>query len=303
MGDITTTTEVPTTTAEPLPYELNFMTVTKDVVYLTRPRQKTEGAFPFIVPLIDEYNITQTSNVNAVIGFNEKLHIATWDLTESIHNITTTEWYRNSEEGRMRLKNFHIPSPVWPDPNGRMVIGSHDIRPFQTAGTQNSQFFIFYNSFDAEEGFRELSEFSHLPYGMAWSLDNRTLYYSDGFSKSLVKCSYNLKRAEVSGCEELLDISQEYEKAVPRGMATDMNDHIWLALADNEEKGAVIEVDPETRTIISTIEVEDKDLVDLKFGGSNLDFLYLLSEKHLYKVSGMGVTGKEVSDFQWRPDI
>ena len=50
-------------------------------------------------------------------------------------------------------------------------------------------------------------------------------------------------------------------------------------------------------------DVEDKDLVDLKFGGSDLDFLYLLSEKHLYKVEGLGVIGKEVSDFVWRPDI
>ena len=37
---------------------------------------------------------------------------------------------------------------------------------------------------------------------------------------------------------------------------------------------------------MSSIDVEDKDLVDLKFGGSDLDFLYLLSEKHLYKVEG-----------------
>ena len=63
---------------------------------------------------------------------------------------------------------------------------------------------------------------------MAWSLNNQSLYYSDGFSKSLVKCSYNLKRAEVSDCEELLDISQEYEKAVPRGMATDMNGNLKI---------------------------------------------------------------------------
>ena len=55
----------------------------------------------------------------------------------------------------MGLKNYNIPSPVWIDPNGRMVIGSHDIRPFKAAGTQKSQFFIFFNSFDAEEGFRE----------------------------------------------------------------------------------------------------------------------------------------------------
>ena len=58
---------------------------------------------------------------------------------------------------------------------------------------------------------------------MAWSLDNQSLYYSDGFTKSLVKCHYDLQKADVSDCEELLDISQEYEKAVPRGMATDMN--------------------------------------------------------------------------------
>ena len=63
---------------------------------------------------------------------------------------------------------------------------------------------------------------------MAWSLNNQSLYYSDGFSKSLVKCSYNLKRAEVSDCQELLDISQEYEKAVPRGMATDMNGNLKI---------------------------------------------------------------------------
>lgn len=58
-----------TSTPEPLPYDINYMTVTKvgggfmvydvmtvfqDVVYLIRPREKTEGSFPFIVPLADE---------------------------------------------------------------------------------------------------------------------------------------------------------------------------------------------------------------------------------------------------------
>ena len=37
---------------------------------------------------------------------------------------------------------------------------------------------------------------------------------------------------------------------------------------------------------MSSTDVEDKDLVDLKFAGADLDFLYLLSEKHLYKVEG-----------------
>ena len=70
---------------------------------------------------------------------------------------------------------------------------------------------------------------------MAWSLDNQTLYYSDGFSKSIVKCFYNLKRAEVSDCEELLDISQEYETAIPRGMATDMNGNFVKIIAKHSQ--------------------------------------------------------------------
>ena len=136
---------------------------------------------------------------------------------------------------------------------GRLVIGAYDIRPFKNSGSQNAQFFVFYNAFDAEVGLRELSELSHLPYGMAWSVDNETLYYSDGFSKSLVKCSYNLDRATVSGCEDLLDLSKDYENAIPKGMAVDTNNHIWLALAQNGDKGTIIEIDPETEAIISTI--------------------------------------------------
>lgn len=35
--------------------------ILQDVVYLIRPRDKTEGAFPFIVPLIDEVSIEKHS--------------------------------------------------------------------------------------------------------------------------------------------------------------------------------------------------------------------------------------------------
>ena len=41
----------------------------------------------------------------------------------------------------------------------------------------------------------------------------------------------------------------------------------------------------------NTLKELPKDLVDLKFGGYDLDFLYLLSAKHLYKVEGEGSPG------------
>ena len=69
----------------------------------------------------------------------------------------------------------------------------------------------------------------------------------------MVKCSYDLTRGDVSGCEDLLDVGQELAGATPRGIAVDTNEHIWVALAQNGEKGAIIEIDPDTKSIISTI--------------------------------------------------
>ena len=50
-------------------------------------------------------------------------------------------------------------------------------------------------------------------------------------------------------------------------------------------------------------EMEDDELVDLSFGGPSLDFLYVLSAHHLYKVTELGVTGNPVPDFTWRPEL
>ena len=49
---------------------------------------------------------------------------------------------------------------------------------------------------------------------------------------------------------------------------------------------------------MSSTDVEDKDLVDLKFGGYELDFLYLLSQKHLYKMEG---ELSSVDNYYWLP--
>ena len=106
----------------------------------------------------------------------------------------------------------------------------------------------------------------------------------------------------MSNCETLINVGEEVSgTAVPKGMATDENGHIWVAVADRE-KGAIIEIDPETQDIISLIgqllenkyasmkdtlaDVDDGDLVDIVFAGEDLDFAYILSEKNLYKMTG-----------------
>ena len=74
----TETTEIPTTTAEPLPYEIKVIQVPTDVVYLIRPQGKTEGSYPAIIPVHDDYNFTdQTDEI--IIAYNDKFHLAFWD--------------------------------------------------------------------------------------------------------------------------------------------------------------------------------------------------------------------------------
>ena len=116
----------------------------------------------------------------------------------------------------------------------------------------NSLFSVLKNNFDPYLGLIELSAISCRPNGMAWSTDNSSLFFSDGHSRNISKCSYKLVDPDVSNCETILTVIEELSaSAVPMGIATDENDHIWAAVAHNDGKGAVLEIDPETSTIIS----------------------------------------------------
>ena len=127
--------------------------------------------------------------------------------------------------------------------------GTHDIRPFERIIT-SSIFTYFPNTFDPVTSLSELSKISCEPTGMAWSKDNSTLFFADGHSKNVSKCKYDIHNVDVSDCATLLDVAEEIsEKAVPRGMAVDDNDHLWVALSN----GKLIELNTDHATVISTI--------------------------------------------------
>ena len=130
--------------------------------------------------------------------------------------------------------------------------GTHDIRPFEKVIT-NTIFSFLPNAFEAEPTFNELSMISCDPTGMAWGTDNSTLFFSDGHTKNITKCEYDSRKADVSNCTTMINVLAEIsDTAIPRGMATDENNHVWVAVSD-EEFGSIIEIDPLSSTIISTI--------------------------------------------------
>ena len=133
------------------------------------------------------------------------------------------------------------------------ILGSRDLRKFEKVVT-NSKFVTLPNSFEQYSTLDVLSKISCEPNGMAWSPDNSTLYFSDGHTRNITKCMYDMDVADASNCSTILNVKEDiFETAVPQGIATDENNHIWVAVAENDGKGAIIEIDPESNKIISTI--------------------------------------------------
>ena len=49
-----------------------------------------------------------------------------------------------------------------------------------------------------------------------------------------------------------MNLSDVHEDAEPRGLATDTSDHLWVAVANVGDNGAVVEINPETKSVVST---------------------------------------------------
>ena len=97
--------------------------------------------------------------------------------------MTYNEWTKyNTVRGVIPLKDFMVSSPGWIDPHGRMVVASRDIRPFQNP-VSSPNFYMFFNTMEGEKVFEGLSDIAERPFGMAWSMDGTTMFYSDGIKK------------------------------------------------------------------------------------------------------------------------
>ena len=121
----------------------------------------------------------------------------------------------------------------------------------------NTRFTKLPNTFELFGTLDSLSKISCEPNGMAWSTDNTTLYFSDGHTANITKCVYDMYKADASDCSTILSIKEVLgETAVPQGLATDENGHVWVAVAKVDGKGAVLEIEPDSADIISTIGLE-----------------------------------------------
>lgn len=108
--------------------------------------------------------------------------------------------------------------------------------------------------------------------GLAWSLDNRRMYYIDTFALEISVFEYNLESGVVKNRRTAVAIPKSMGWA--DGMSIDQEGKLWVALWQGK---CVARFDPDTGECLKKITVPVSCPSSCCFGGQNLDELYITS--------------------------
>jgi sugar lactone lactonase YvrE len=152
------------------------------------------------------------------------------------------------------------------DAVGRYWIGTMNLEEkYPTAG-----FYVL----DTDLSFKKVLDNVTISNGLAWSSDNKALYYIDTPTKKIFEFDFDLEKGKISNKRVLIDLSTI--QGSPDGMTIDSKDNLWVALFGG---GKVIKIDTKTREIVDEIPVPTPNVTSVTFGGENLSTLYITTAK------------------------
>lgn len=110
--------------------------------------------------------------------------------------------------------------------------------------------------------------------GIAWSLDNKFMYYIDTLTKNIRRLNYNLATGDI---ENPIDIIRFPDgEGWPDGMTIDEEGMLWIAHWNDSK---VSRWDSKTGNQISSIEVPAGNVTSCTFGGKDLNELYITTAR------------------------
>jgi len=113
--------------------------------------------------------------------------------------------------------------------------------------------------------------------GLAWTEDNKTMYYIDSFSYRVDAFDYDGVAGVITNRRCAFDFKANGVEGIPDGMTIDANGNLWIAVFAAQK---VIHVDPKVSKKIGQIDFPTKNMTSVAFGGPNLDILYATSAEH-----------------------
>lgn len=170
-------------------------------------------------------------------------------------------------EGRLRL----IDNRVCPPPN-RFNDGAADRRGRFWVGTASDQPENHLYRMDADGRVQRMESGIGISNGIAWSPDNRTMYYSDSGGAGIVYAyDYDIESGSISNRRTFLPPTGT--PAVADGLTVDREGGVWIAFWDGWK---VARYDP-AGTLIAEIAMPVQRPTSCAFGGPDLNELYVTS--------------------------
>jgi len=129
--------------------------------------------------------------------------------------------------------------------------------------------------------------------GLAWSLNNDTLYFIDSEGKKIYAFDYDLETGTATNKRILINYNTEdaYKNfGVPDGMTIDIEGKLWVAHYGGK---CVLRIDPATKSILRQIDIPARNVTSCCFGGPHFDILYVTTansktdeDKRIYPQAG-----------------
>ncbi|XP_066581063.1 regucalcin-like isoform X2 [Prorops nasuta] len=113
--------------------------------------------------------------------------------------------------------------------------------------------------------------------GLAWTINGSVMYYTDTGNNTIDSFDFNeTAEISISNRKEILNYTKEGIKGQTDGFTIDTRGHLWLACYGGYQ---VIEVDPQTRKVLTSIRIHAPQVTSVTWGGANLDELYVTTAR------------------------
>ncbi|XP_018906625.2 regucalcin isoform X1 [Bemisia tabaci] len=112
--------------------------------------------------------------------------------------------------------------------------------------------------------------------GIAWSRDNRHMYYIDTGTSRIDVFDYDIATGHISNRRPVFDLKANNVPGYPDGMTIDTEGYLWVACYLGSR---VIKVDPRDGRLKLSIHLPVEKVTSVMFGGANLDILYVTTSR------------------------
>lgn len=161
------------------------------------------------------------------------------------------------------------------DASGRFWAGTMSIQEKEAAGS----LYVL----ETDHSCRKVYDGVGVSNGIAWSLDEKEMYYIDSMKKLVLAFDYEAGTGEISSPRTLIDF--QTEKGFPDGMTIDDEGMLWIAHWDGWQ---VSRWNPQTGQKLDSIAVPAAKVTSCVFGGEGLDTLYITTARKGLQMDQMG---------------